>query len=407
MKTRQESTVLSFLACTAALLSACGGGGGTSANPPVGTNPPVQPPQPPPPPPPPPSPAATVPFSVGKRWVYDLEWRNTFGGAGLDFLGERLMYTVAQVNFQGRSAWQVILLDVNELAVNAQPLSTTTRFLSQSADGLDIWVGTPTSGNWRRALAPQAQPFSNSAFFMAGGPNHGNASTTMTSSVTVTVPSGTYSTMRATYQYRDNDGGAGANDVDENREEYFADGVGLVASLWDYHFDDNDPSASDSSSVGSARLRAIDNGPDIVMEFEPNDDLGATAQPLLNDSFVAGGTRLGDVGRVVIDANVDANSAGEKRLQDWYRFTVTTTGNHSVLLWHHSTPVNGVTPDLDLYLFREGTGGALTFIAKSNFDPTRETGEWLTRSLQPGTYYAAVQAWHTGADPIGYWLNVR
>jgi hypothetical protein len=401
MKRQIKSVGLAMLLCV--LGSACGGGGDSdSGNPPVGGSPA----QPPPPAPPPPAQLVTVPFTAAKRWLYDLEWHNSYGGSMGHFVGERLLYTVGQVTFQGRSAWQVLMLDVNDLAVNEQPFLPATRYLSQTADGLDVWVGTPESGKWKRALGSQQQSFSNSTFLMAGGPNQGSASTTITNAVTVTVPSGTYSTSRTTYRYSDLNG-TGTSDVDEAREEYFADGVGLVASIWDYHFDDNDPSASDSSSVGSAKLRAIDAGPDVVTEAEPNNDAGVSAQMLPLDSFVSGITRISDVGRIVNDSRVDANSTGEKRLQDWYCFTVTASGVHSVLLWHLPTTIEGVRPDLDLYLFREGTGGALTFIAKSNFDPTLETGEWIHQPTEPGKYCAAVQAWSTGAPAIPYWLIVR
>ncbi len=391
-------------------LAACGGGGGGGGGggnggggtDPVGNDPP------PPPPPPAQTFTGNMPLAVGNYWNYDLVWNNTYGGSAASFEGTRLLHADEQVSWQGRTAWKFTQLDMDRNEINKQALAASTIYLSQGTDGLDSWVGTATTGNWKRIWSTRDSSFVNGTFLFAGGSSRGPG-ISQSAGVQVSVPAGTFTALRTSHEFSDDDGGAGPDDVDESRREFFADGVGLVASVWDFHFDDNDPSASDSSAVGFAELRNANGSPGVVTEQEPNDDAREQAsQPFPTDGFVRGAAGRDEPGRIVINANVNANTAGLKLLQDWYRLEVTASGDRRVVLTYDTSALPGFDrPDLDVYLFAEGTGGVLTFVASSTNDPALQgTGEWLTRRLAPGFYYVAVQAWNTPAGPVPYWLHI-
>jgi hypothetical protein len=110
----------------------------------------------------------------------------------------------------------------------------------------------------------------------------------------------------------------------------------------------------------------------------------------------------------VTDANVAPNSAGVRRLQDFYRFTTSSPGPYLISLVDDSVRLPATSaPDLDLYLFQETPGG-LQYIARSTRDPALDPGgEQIAATLTAGNFVIAVQAWNTPAGAAPYWLSVR
>jgi hypothetical protein len=419
------STVRLAVACAFMALAACGGGGGgddtASSPPPTGT--PSPPPAPGPAPPPGPAPApppsggtpTSIQFAAGKRWLYDVDRTNTViatstGVQSFPFVGKRVLHAVEELQWQGRTAWKLRQYDLKNAPGASPGLEVATMYVSQTADGVDKWLDSSTGGEWRRILSRQSSNFDNNTFLMAGGPSHDDG-TELTSSVSITTPSGTYSTVVAHHDFTET-GTFATRDIFEERDEYYADGVGLVRAAWDYSFDDNDPRGTDLKSVGIVDLRGVDTGPVVVAESEPNDDgTAAAADAAAASSIVTAATHHSDPGRIVANTNVAPNISGLQLLQDWYRFEVTAAGaRHVALVYDAFNFTTRQYDDLDLYLFREGAGGVLTFVGRSVLDPSTNEGsdgEWIAQNLTAGAYYVAVQAWNTPSDPVTYTLSIR
>jgi hypothetical protein len=392
---------------TCAALAACGGGGGGSGgggNPPVGGTPPPAP-APPPPPPPPTGANVTIDFATGKVWRYDAETVTRAIGGTYEFTGERVLYAERELSFQGRTAWRVAELEERRSGSAKFGFAVNTRYFAQGAEGLDLWVGTESSGTWIRLLSNQSLAFSNNGFLWAGDVKSSTASS-IEQPVAVTVPAGNFTTVEAGVSFRDDDGGAGTFDVFENHHEYYADGVGVVLSTWDVEYDDNVGNGG-FDSFGVVEL--VEVGPANYVRAEVEPDNGNAAQPVQLTGFVKGETNLTDQGTDVTDANVVPNSSGVRRLQDFYRFTTTSPGPYLVTLVDYSAQMipPASMPDLDLYLFLETPGG-LSFVGRSTRDPaTNPGGEQIEATLISGNYVVAVQAWNTPGGAAPYWLSVR
>jgi len=360
------------------------------------------------------APSTSVPFVAGKRWLYDVDRTNTVvatstGVQTFKFVGERMLRAEQELTWQGRTAWRLAQYDLQSNPGASPGFNVATIYVSQGPDGLDKWVDTSTGGEWRRMLSTQALSFNNNTFLMAGGPAHGQG-TGLSSPWPIAVPAGDYLTVLAYHQFKQT-GPLEPEDIFEERWEYYADGVGLIKAVWDYSFDDNDPKGTDLMSVGTVDLKGIDTGPAVLSEVEPNDNgTAAASQRVTVGNIVAAQTQLSDLGRIVADDNVAANVKLEKLIQDWYRLELPAAGpRHIALVYDLFTNAN--FNDLDLYLFREGVGGTITFVNRSVLDPTTSEGrdgEWIQESNLPaGTYYIAVQAWNTPTDSVKYWINVR
>jgi len=407
MKSKERSSwhlVAALTSCAA--LVACGGGGGGGG----GGGPPPPAPSPTPPPPPPPAGAdITIDFEPGKVWRYAVDLENNSLGGTYSFTGERVLYAERELTWQGRTAWKVTELDERREGPAKFGFTLTTRYFSQGSEGLDHWVGTESSGVWRRLLSRQSLVFANNGFLWAGDVKS-NSATTIELRVPITVPAGSFTTAEAGVQFRDNDNGAGNSDVIENHHEYYVDGVGIVLSTWNVEFDDNVGNGG-FDTAGVVELLEVGRGPEVRVEAEPVDSNSspASSQAVSLNGYLKGQTQLGDAGFATVDATVLPNFAGERRLQDFYHFTVSTPGQHLVTLVDYSAYMPEASrPDLDLYLFREDPGGRLTFVARCTRDPaTAPGGEQIDASLTVGNYVIAVQAWNTPAGAAPYWLSVR
>jgi hypothetical protein len=287
-------------------------------------------------------------------------------------------------------------------------LTASTLYLAQDAAGLDLWVGASGTGKWAHILSTQSASF-DGTFLMAGGPAQGSGSQVSGPTPIVVAP-GTYDSVEVQHKASVT-GQFVAADIFEDRQEYYADKVGLVRAAWSYSVDSNDPQGADTSSTGTINLTGIDSGPNVVAESEPNDLGTGTGAQLINvGDIVTGQTLEGDPGQIMTDANVAANKSGQKLLQDWYKLEIPSVGpHHFVLKYINNSTLAAQPDDLDLYLFQEAADGSLTFIQRSVLDPTKPegaNGEWIhATSLAAGTYFVAVQAWATPGGEVSYWLS--
>jgi hypothetical protein len=358
-------------------------------------------------------PAVEFPLAAGKRWRYQGLDSTIIVAAstGIDkvrFSGEYFVHIEGEEQWEGRSAWRTTVYKLAEIQTGEPALSVEVEHLFQGPEGLERWFATGDGGNWRTILSRTSAAYGNSTFLLVDGPTHEDDMSL--SPASVTVPAGSYSTVQALHEYRET-GQFATRDIFETRTEDYANAVGLVAGRWDYSFDDNDPAAADIVSKGEILLTHIDNGPfpDFVAELEPN-DASATATTASAIVLLRGGTAIADAGTILTDAEVGCtqqcifpNKNGEKRIQDWYRLTLTAPRTVNIDLTYE-TFTGGSFNDLDLYAFAEqGTG--LQFLGSSLGEQGEPEG--LFGPLNAGTYYLAVQAWDTPSGRVGYWMSVR
>ena len=180
----------------------------------------------------------------------------------------------------------------------------------------------------------------------------------------------------------------------------------MVRAVWSFDFDDTDPAAFDVYEDGTIQLAHVDAGPypDVLEEVEPNNSsVGGVSLPA--SGIVAGRVAIADAGTVVAHVDVTPNILGSKLLQDWYRFTVAATSAFRLDLVYQ-TFTGAQANDVDVFLFREGAGGALTYVARS-VAPETEPEAIVVPSLTAGTYVIGVQAWNTPGGAIDYWFVTR
>jgi hypothetical protein len=366
---------------------------------------------------------ASLPFAAGKRWLYDFHTKNSASGptgvSQTESEGQRLLYVDGEVNWQGRSAWQITQYDRPTKPQTAGNFVATTLYVVQDADGLERWVPTAVGGDWKRILSAKEASFSAGAFLMAGMPAQGDG-LQQSGPTPITVAAGSFSTVDVSHE-ASLTGQYAPSDIFEKRHEYYADNVGLVSAAWSYSVDNNDPQATDTSSTGSLSLNSIDSGPNVLTEAEPNDvgsELGAESLSLGN--ILTGGIELSDSAMVVTDSyltsgiapNVLSNENGKKAVQDWFKFKTLDVGMHHIVLKYSADSGAADHPNaLALYLFRSEPGVGLKFEASSVLDSKQlatNAGEWIhADNLPAGTYIVAVQALSTPGGAVGYWLSAQ
>jgi hypothetical protein len=353
-------------------------------------------------------PVADMPLTTGRTWVYQEQWSRAVVGStiGVDstrFDGTLVLHVEGPASWQSRSASRLVRYDI-ETVPGEEPFRATVLYVFQSAAGLETWVPTGGGGEWRRILSRSQLSFSTNHFLLAGDPR---GQTTVLSSSSTTVPAGSYSTVLARVQFTQT-GNNVPEDIFEDRSEHYANGVGMVRGTWSFDFDDNDPAAFDVYEDGTIQLSQVDAGTygDVTAEAEANNvgtSVGAQAIP--RAGIVAARIAIGDAGTVVTHADVTANILGSKLLQDWYRFTMPSTGAFRIDLVYQT--FTGAQPnDVDVFLFREDVGGQLTYVSRSveaEIDPEAI----VVPSLAAGNYYIAVQAWNTPGGAIDYWFVTR
>ena len=389
-----------LLTCVIYTIAACGGGGddddsGTSDNDNTQVTTSI--------------PDASLPLSPGKKWLYDFE-RNitsvcsTCGVNTKNFIGEAILHVEGETNWQGRQAWRIVRYELETNPGGDNAFAVEVEYLVQDSDGLERWYEGLT--RWKRILSAHNRSFGGNTLLMTREPN--SSSTTTLTRSSVTVPAGSYSAVRANAKYRKGFTSFASVDHDEDHSEYYADGVGLVRSTWDFWFDDNDPAALDVFETGTAALKAIDNGPfpELATDTEPN-NTALLPQALSRDyAIVSGRVHIGDLGGIVFDNNVAQNINGQRKIEDWYRFD--HPGGSFRLDMRSRAFANNQFNDLDVYLFLRQLSGSLVYVNSSRKDPVTEgSSELITDSLNAGTYFVGIQAWNTPTTETEYWFIIR
>jgi hypothetical protein len=365
------------------------------------------------------APAANFPLTVGKRWRYARNDTTTIVAASTGvttarFTGEQIVWAAEQVSMGGRAATRLVVLGYNSTPLGSNPQFTASEvYLSQSATGLDRWIASSAGGQWRPLLSNTSSALTNGTFLLTQGPSQGTDIQLSASSVT--VPAGSYTTVRARHA-SSNWAQYATQHWDEVRIEDYADNVGLVRSQWNYLFDPTDPAAADVSQHGSIQLTNVDTGPLPVLssESEANDSSNSAISLVSGRSVVEGTTLISHSGATLTSAGVgcgvtaclSANENGQIRMQDWYRLDVTASITVRVELQFAPYDAGAAQfNDLDLYAFQSTASGGLRYVAVSG--AAAGEAELLTGTLNPGTYYFAVQAWRTRGSAVRYWLSVR
>ena len=362
----------------------------------------------------PPVPLATVPLADGQRWRYEGLDSNVVCAAStgctkVKFDGEYFLHAEQQVQWEGRSAWRVMVYKIQKHPGAEASLDARMEYLSQGANGLERWFRTGSGGEWRMILSTQQLTYGRGTFLLQFGPSHGDGMVLASSSAT--VPAGSYATLRALHEHRES-GEFATRTIFETRTEHYSNGVGLVLGQWDYTFDDRDPRAADVYSKGQVALTHFGTGPfpTFPVESEPND---AAASATIASAFTIarGDVLIGDAGAVLTDAGVGCtqtcvhpNKNGEKKIQDWYRVDVPSSMTVRIELVYDLVDVSGKANDLDLYVFQQAADN-IRFVGAGTTEEGRH--EVLTGTLPPGTYYFAVQAWDTPGARVNYWLLVK
>lgn len=383
-----------LLGITLLSLAACGGGGSGSDDSPTGGGDNV---------PGPTIPDVTIPFAAGKKWLYNFSRTVAVPGTTTAFNGQSILHVEGQSFWQGRQAWRVMRYEIESTPAGDDAFSAKEEYFFENADGLERWyAGT---SEWKRILSSMFTNFGGNTLIMTREPN--SNSVTTQSAAAITVPAGNYDTVRVNAKYREGFFTGSIVDHSENHFEYYADGVGLIGSSWDFFFQDQNFGLN-VIEAGGAELVAVDTGafPALLAETEPNHSL-VGAQALGDDYAIAAGeTHINDAGLLYAIPDVNPNVNGDQILQDLFNFA--HTGGTLRLDLRYDAFSNGLFNDLDLYLFRRGNLGQLIYVAGSTNDPTVAGNVETISSSQPaGTYTVAVQAWNTPTMSVKYWYLLR
>lgn len=362
----------------------------------------------------PPVPIAAMPLETGRRWRYNVNRTNTVcalstGCSETGFAGQYYVHVDGQEVYEGRNAWRVMVYQLETDPGSEPGFTAAVDFLAQDDAGL--WKWFDGGGEWRQILSHTTSVVNNATFFLAPGPNHDHSDELVLGTRSVGVAAGSFTTVRALYDYEET-GRYATSDIFETGTEDYADGVGLVLAKWDYSIDDNDPQAADYTTNGAIALTHMDTGPfpDMIAEVEAN-DTSTTATATSAFSIVSGDLDIQDPGAIVNDSGVGCsdqcifpNELGEKKIQDWYRLELTQTTDVRVELDFDYFLAGDLSNDLDLYVFRKTETG-LQFDGASLSSGNNQ--EILAGTIAAGTYYLAIQAWSTPGDRVSYWLSIR
>lgn len=364
-----------------------------------------------------------IPLQSGATWAYRMTWHTTIsawstGIQQYSFTGHRYLYTIADLTHQGRSAYQMVMLDTQDDFSGDAQFAVTQMFISRTADGLDKWVDIGSSHSWRRILSNSQATFDNCAFLLAGDPAYGQR--TALSTAPVSVPAGSYQAILARHTYTETDDQfPPPADIFETREEYFVDGIGPVKGVWSYSYDDNDPRGTDISTGGVADLEASGPGdggsvPWVRVEVEPNDGPFSTSLPAVpSGGFVIGETHITDPGYTLTNDDllclgcVNPNENEQYLFQDWFLLDHPSPGPLRVdLIYEYYSYEHSEWADVDMFLFIEARPGDLDFAGKSLNEQGKPEKIQLLNA-DAGTYILAVQAWKSTQGRYKYWLRYR
>ncbi len=363
-----------------------------------------------------PVPALVVPLTVGNAWRYSVADTVTVsawstGTSRTRFIGERFLYVAEELSLGGKQASRIVFHDFNSTPSTTRPAyAGRSEYLANDTDGIWRWTGT----SWRQLTSFTSTTVASGSFLMTGGPRKG-ADLTM-AAVSVTVPAGSFQTLRSTHQSSEY-GQYATEHWSVIEREYWANGVGLVASTWINSFDDKDPQAADVWQRGTIELthHNASSLPTMATESEPNDTTTAAIALALPRSLADGRVHIDDAGALISNraigcastadtACVTPNENGQRILQDWYQFDVASSQSVDIQLifdtWDEGAREYN---DLDLFVFSDIRG--LRLVGKSTSVPGES--ERLQGTISTGRYYVVIQAWRTPGAAVPYWLSLR
>ncbi|NOQ97098.1 MAG: hypothetical protein GQ561_02960, partial [Calditrichae bacterium] len=262
------------------------------------------------------------------------------------------------------------------------------------------------SGGWRKIISTQYTSFSNNAFLFSG--TLGNPKASQISSVQVNVPAGTFNTLK-TYYYFTETGQYAPQHIWDERMEYFADNVGIVASVWDILIDDKDPMAADYYREGSVSLAYIDSGPipSLYQELEPNNTFADTSNTFSMPAIIFGDVSLYDQGSIVggiVGNYISPNANDDKIIHDWYHTKALSSSPIFINL-----KFTGYYNDLDIYVFErwQEQGTTYTQWFGRGINQAGEQ-EMIAGTFTAGhEYFIGIQAWDTPDGRADYWVSIR
>ncbi len=350
-----------------------------------------------------PVPIFTYPLSLGKQWLYDAYSRYGYvsaqGSSDIRFYGDYILLVSGENVFHnGRFSTELSLFELGD----AGEFDVSKIYLIQSSAGVEMEEG----GSWRTILSTQSTSFLNNAFLFSG--SVGNVSASQISTAQVSVPAGTFNTLKTDYHFKETSQYASQH-IWDDRIEYFADGVGVVKSFWDILIDDKDPMSADYFREGLIQLKYIDSGPfpDFSKEIEPNNQFLDSTLTVTYPFIVAGDAALYDQGNIVggiFASYISPDANGERKVQDWFKVIATSSSPVKINLKY-----SGYYNDLDIYVFEkwkvQGQSYGAWFGKGTN--PTGET-ELISGNFTAGhDYYIGIQAYDTPGGRSDYWVCVR
>ncbi len=337
-----------------------------------------------------PVPLLDFPSTLGTRWLYvdsmSSGWMSTWD-AGSSTTRDTVLYVLdSTVTVGGRSALKLRGFPIAGSARTAQMI------ISTSQSGLSKWDGSA----WNTLLSGTLSAWSSD---MCWSRSHDTKSNVTRSTGQVTVPAGSYDVVTTYYYFHESGSPYTVYYLTESCSDYYAQGVGLVQSNHSYSTHDvGDNSMYNNGQVSLVGFNA--GAPAFAREAEPNDTTttAQTVTPGGLGTVVEGSASATDAAAIVTDVNVNPDTAGFKRIQDWYRVSLTASTRLVVKLVPEDADA-----DFDLYLF----SGATPSVVASSVLPagTRELISYLPRLS--GTAWIGVQNWNRKAGNRFYWLYVR
>jgi len=337
-----------------------------------------------------PAPRFSFPSTVGTRWLYsdsaEYSWCATFQCGGSQGRDTVLYVLDSLVTTGGRSA----------LRLRGFPLAggtnVRTALIAQDASGLSLWDGA----SWKMLLSATLLSWTSDKCWSV---SHDTKAAVSVGSVQVTVPAGSFATARTSYSYHYSGSPYTVENLTETCSDYYADGVGLVRSAHDYSY--HDVGDNSTGNHGAVSLLAFNAGaPGFFTESEPNDS--TTSAQLLSTgalgAVMEGASSPTDAAAVVADPLVNLDTTGVRRIQDWYRISVTARTTLTLTL----VPENSDS-DFDLYLFAGSPPAVVAYSAK----PAGQRELITYAPSVTGTVWIGVQNWNRKPGNRAYYLHAR
>ncbi len=314
-------------------------------------------------------PQVNYPLAKDTKWMY----HNKVNSTGNLYECDIIFYVADDAkNIGGKTASEIKSIRLSEYGVS----SFSDMYLSNDQNNLWKW---DDSLQWMKIVGPDMSTSSmDIEWFFALDAKHYS---TITPSVgNVTVPAGTFNSLKLYHHYDNYGGSYNPEDVSETIYESHSDGVGLVLSSYSYSYDDNDPQGFDWSYTDTYELTGFNSVsvPSIYTEIEPNH--GGIHQNLELPAALKGNVSPNDPGDIVTWNFVTQNPNGQRIIQDLYLFnsaTNTTVDFYYQLWWDNK---------LEIYIMKL-TGNQVSLVAKR----TASGSETLNLSMNT-TYLIGIQA---------------